>query len=163
MQGVIMTVDQTYLTTHGLLQLQEELEHLRIARRQEVAARIQMAKEVGGTVDNAQYEDAKNELSYVEGRILTLETMVQNAVIIPDHKGKASEIIEIGSIVEVQIAGAKKKISYTIVGRTEASPETGLISNESPVGNALLGRKAGEIIHVQVPAGVQTIRILKVR
>ena len=158
-----MTVDQTYLTTHGLLQLQEELEHLRFTRRQEVAARIQMAKEVGGTVDNAQYEDAKSELTYVEGRILTIESMIQNTVIIPDHKGKASEIIEIGSIVEAQITGAKKKNTYTIVGRTEASPETGLISNESPVGNALLGRKAGEIIRVQVPAGVQTITILKVR
>jgi transcription elongation factor GreA len=163
MQGAIMTVDQTYLTTRGLLQVKEELEHLRTVRRQEVAARIQMAKEVGGTVDNAQYEDAKNDLSYVEGRIQTLESMFQNAVIIPDHKGKASEIIEIGSIVEVQIADAKKKNTYTIVGRTEASPETGLISNESPVGNALLGRKAGETINVQVPAGIQTVRILKVR
>ena len=158
-----MQVDQTYLTTHGLVQLQEELEHLRVTRRHEVAARIQMAKEVGGTVDNAQYEDAKNELSYVEGRIQTLESMVQNAVLIPEHKGKGSEIIEIGSIVEVQITNGKKKTTYTIVGRTEASPETGLISNESPVGKALLGRKAGETIDVQVPAGIQTVRILKVR
>ena len=161
-----MALDQTYLTLQGLRQVEEELEHLRTVRRQEVAARIQQAKEVGGTVDNAQYEDAKNELSYVEGRIQVLETMVQSAVIIPDHKGKSSDVsdvIELGSIVEVQLSDSKKSSIYTIVGSTEAAPETGLISNESPVGKALLGKRAGEVVEVQVPAGNQRVKVLKVR
>lgn len=161
-----MALDQTYLTLQGLRQLEEELEQLRTTRRQEVADRIQQAKEVGGTVDNAQYEDAKNELLYVEGRIQTLEAMIQKAVIIPDHKGKASKasgVVELGSIVEVQMVDSKKSFTYTIVGSTEAAPEAGLISNESPVGKALMGKRAGNVVEVHVPAGIQRVKVLKVR
>ena len=158
-----MALDQTYLTVRGLRQLEEELEQLRTTRRQQVADRIQQAKEVGGTVDNAQYEDAKSELLYVEGRIQTLEVMLQRVVIIPDHKRKASEVVELGSIVEVQLPDSKKANSYTIVGSTEAAPEAGLISNESPVGKALLGRRAGDVVEVQAPAGTQRVKVLKVR
>ena len=159
-----MALDQTYLTLQGLRQMEEELEHLRTVRRHEIAASIQQAKEIGGTVDNAQYEDAKNELGYVEGRIQRLEAMVQNAVIIPDHnKTNASDVVELGSIVEVQWTDSKKTHTYTILGSTEAAPETGHISNESPVGKALLGRRAGDVVEVQVPAGTQRVKVLKVR
>ena len=159
-----MSLDQTYLTLQGLRQLEEELEHLRTVRRQEIAANIQQAKEVGGTVDNAQYEDAKNELGHVEGRIQRLEAMIQNAVIIPDHsKANASDVVELGSVVEVQWLDSKKTHTYTILGSVEAAPELGHISNESPVGKALLGKRAGDVVDVQVPAGTQRMKVLRVQ
>ena len=158
-----MALEQTYLTPQGLHQLKEELGHLRSVRRQEVADRIQAAKGIGGTVDNAEYDEAKNELAYVEGRILALESMIQNAVIIPDHKAESSDVVELGSIIKVELMESSKTQSYTIVGSTEAAPESGLISNESPVGKALLGRHVGDIIEVQIPAGVQRIKLLKVQ
>ena len=160
-----MALEETYLTSQGLQQLEEELDFLRTVRRQEVADRIQQAKEIGGTVDNAEYDEAKNELAYVEGRIQTLEVMIQNAVIIPDHhrKAAASDVVEVGSIVKVEIQDTGKSHTYTIVGRTEAKPEEGLISNESPVGRALLGKKAGDVLEVQIPAGTQHVKVLKVQ
>jgi transcription elongation factor GreA len=160
-----MTSDKTYLTPDGLRQLEEELEFLRSVRRREVAERIQGAKEVGGTADNAEFEEAKNELVYVEGRRQTVEAMLQNAVIIPDHnrKSAASEVVELGSIVEVRLGDAKKSQIYTVVGSTEASPSEGLISNESPVGKALMGKRAGDEVKVEVPAGTQKLKIITVK
>jgi transcription elongation factor GreA len=145
--------------------LEEELSKLRRVRRQEVANRIQQAKEMGGTVDNAAYEEAKNELAYVEGRIQEIDGMVQNAVIIPTHKrsSKASSVVEMGSTVRVETGPPKKTHTYTIVGSIEADPAGGLISNESPVGKALLGRKAGDEVGVSTPAGTQQIKLLKVQ
>ena len=160
-----MTSDTTYLTTEGLHDLEEELEHLRSVRRQEVAARIQEAKEVG-ELDNAEYEEAKNQQAFVEGRIQDVEVMIQKAVIIPDHrrrKGAASTLVEVGSIVKVQPAASKKQETYTIVGSAEASPDDGRISNESPVGSALLGKKAGDVVEFSVPSGTQRIKIISVR
>ena len=158
-----MALEETYLTPHGLQQLEEELENLRAVRRLEVADRIQEAKEVGGTVDNAEYDEAKNELAYVEGRMQALEAMVQNAVMIPDHKKAASEVVEMGSIVEVAVEDSNKAHKYTIVGSTESAPEDGLISNESPVGRALLGKRVGDVVEVRVPAGTQRLKLVKVR
>jgi len=159
--------EETYLTPQGLRQLQEELDQLRSVRRQEVADRIQEAKEIGGTVDNAEYEEAKNEQSFVEGRIIDLEAMIQSAVIIPDHSkskgGTKSGVIEIGSIVTVQSAADNKKRKYTIVGTTEAAPAEGRISNESPIGRALLGKKVGQTVEFTVPSGVQRLKVLEVR
>ena len=158
-----MVLGKTYLTPQGLRQLEEELHSLRTVRRQEVADRIQAAKEIGGTVDNAEYEEAKSELSYVEARLQTLEAMLQNAVIIPDHKRESSDVVELGSIVEVELVGSRKTLTYTIVGSTEAAPEAGLISNESPVGRALLGKRAGNVVEVHAPAGTQRIKLVKVQ
>ena len=162
--GCKMAPDDTYLTTDGLHSLEEELDQLRSVRRQEVADRIQASKEVG-ELENSEYEEAKNEQAFVEGRIQELESMIQNAIIIPDHSpGHAkSDVVEIGSIVKVQIAGAKKADTYTIVGSTESSPSDGRISNESPLGRALLGKKAGETAEFSVPAGTQSIKIVSVR
>ncbi len=158
-----MALEETYLTPHGLRQLEEELENLRAVRRQEVADRIQEAKEVGGTVDNAEYDEAKNELAYVEGRMQALEAMIQNAVIIPDHKKAASDVVEMGSIVQVAAVDSKKAHTYTIVGSTEAAPADGLISNESPVGRALLGKRVGDVVEVRIPAGTQRLKLVKVK
>ena len=158
-----MALEETYLTPHGLHQLEEELEYLRAIRRQEVADRIQEAKEVGGTVDNAEYDEAKNGLAYVEGRMQDLEAMIQNVVIIPDHKKAAFDVVEMGSIVQVVVVDSNKAHTYTIVGSTEAAPADGLISNESPVGRALLGKRVGDVVEVRIPAGIQRLKLMKVK
>ena len=143
------------LTREGLAKLERELEYLRTVRRQEVAGRIHQAKELASTQNNAEYDDAKNEQAFVEGRILTLEKMIQNAVIIEEHH---SNRVELGSKVSVATADGKEE-HYTIVGSAEASPKNGRISNESPVGRALLGKSVGEEVQVQVPAGVLRLTI----
>jgi transcription elongation factor GreA len=143
------------LTREGLAKLERELEFLRTVRRQEVADRIHQAKELASTQNNAEYDDAKNEQAFVEGRILTLEKMIQNAVIIEERH---SSRVELGSKVSVVTADGKEE-HYTIVGSAEASPKDGRISNESPVGRALLGKSVGEEVQVQVPAGVLRLSI----
>lgn len=160
-----MAPEQTYLTTEGLRTLEEELDNLRGVRRVEVAERIQASKEVGAMGENAEYEDAMNELAFLEGRIQELEGMIQNAVIIPDHKrGKArSRVVELGSIVKVEARGVKKPATYTIVGSAEASPTEGRISNESPIGKALMGKQVGDEVDFNVPAGTQHLKVLQVR
>lgn len=157
-----MTQREAYLTQEGLRRLEEELAHLRNIGRQEVAARIQRAKEIGGTVDNAEYDDAKNEQAFVEGRILTLETLIKNAVIIPDRGTAPAGRVGVGSRVSVANNATGKTERYTIVGSTETDPTQGRISNESPVGKALLGKAAGEEVEVRIPSGVTKLKILKI-
>ena len=159
-----MANQDTYLTTNGLHTLEEELEHLRSVRRPEVAGRIQEAKEVG-ELENAEYKEAKSEQAFVEGRIQDVERMIQSAVIIPDHSrpSQKTSVVELGSIVKIQQGGTKKMMTYTIVGSTEASPTEGKISNESPLGQALMGKSAGDDVEFSVPAGVRHLIILTVR
>ncbi|MDE2765291.1 MAG: transcription elongation factor GreA [Chloroflexota bacterium] len=160
-----MAQEQTYLTTKGLREIEDELDHLRTVRREEVADRIHQSKEIGSMGENAEYEEAMNELAFLEGRIQELDAMVRNAVIIPDHtsaKGK-KDTVEIGSIVKVEVAGAAKSRVYTIVGSAEASPTDGRISNESPIGQALMGKKAGDEVEFSVPSGKQRLKVLQVR
>jgi transcription elongation factor GreA len=159
-----MAQHATYLTTEGLRALEEEVEHLRSVRRLEVAERIHGSKEIG-ELENAEYEEAKSEQAFVEGRIRDLGAMIQKAIIIPDHsraKSK-SDVVELGSIVKVQQDSGNKNATYTIVGSTEASPTEGRISNESPLGQALIGKSAGEQIEFTVPAGIQHFTIVAVR
>ncbi len=151
---------ETYLTAGGLTKLEDELNHLRAVRRQEAAQRIQHAKEVGGTVDNADYEEAKNEQAFIEGRILTVENMIKSAVVIPDDRVH-SDSVEVGSEVTVVNPQGKAQ-TYHIVGSTEADPSQGMISNESPVGRALLGHKVGDEAEVTTPAGIIKLSLVKV-
>ncbi len=154
-----MPHEQEFLTQEGLLKIQAELEQLRNVRRPEIASRIQGAKDLEGTIDNAEYDDAKNEQSFTEGRILTLETIIKNAKII--SKEHSTTKVELGSTVKV--SGAKGNIdTYVIVGSSEADPLHGRISNESPVGKALLGRRTGDTVTVTTPAGVNKLKIVKV-
>lgn len=157
-----MASESVYLTTAGLRELEEELDQLRGARRQEVAERIHDSKDVGD-LENAEYEEAKNEQAFVEGRIQELELMIANAVIIPDHSqaGAKSDVVEVGSIVEVR--SSRGKTTYTIVGSTEASPGAGRISNESPLGRALLGKKARDTVEFATPSGSQSMKIVSVQ
>lgn len=154
-----MSHDQTFLTREGLKKLEEELEFLRTTRRAQVAERLHNAQEDGELIENAEYEDAKNEQAFVEGRILTLETMLSNAVIIEEHG--SSEVVELGTHVTVKEKGGSTE-EYMLVGAAEANPRAGRISNESPLGKALMGRRIGDDVKVQAPAGVTLYRVVKI-
>lgn len=147
----------TYLTRQGLKKLEEELEYLRTTRRAEVADRLHQAMEDGELIENAEFEAAKNEQAFVEGRVLTIETILSEAVIISDDGPQG--VVHVGAKVKVQEDGSKPE-AYTIVGAAEANPAKGLISNESPLGKALLGRKVGDEVKVHAPAGVLSFRIV---
>jgi len=156
-----MPQKEVYLTPEGLEKLQAELEHLHSVRRQEVADQIHKAKEIGGTVDNAEYDDAKNEQAFVEGRILTLEKMIKNASIIQEDK-TPSKWVKLGSKVKVRNEEGGEEL-YTIVGSAEADPSDGKISNESPVGSALLGKKVGQVIQAEIPAGKIKFKVVSIK
>ncbi|HEX78454.1 MAG TPA: transcription elongation factor GreA [Dehalococcoidia bacterium] len=147
-------------TPQGLAKLEAELDHLRKVRRQEVAEKIQRAKEMGGTANNAEYEDAKNEQAFVEGRILTLENMIKHAVVI-ERDNASPQRVELGSRVTLRNQDGKPEV-YFIVGSAEANPNEGRISNESPVGQALLGKKVGDEVEITVPAGVLKLIITEI-
>jgi transcription elongation factor GreA len=147
-----------YISEEGLTKLRADLEELVNVRRQEIAQRIHDAKEHGDLAENAEYEDAKNEQAFVEGQIQRLEGLVKNATIIDGNHG--TDHVQIGSTVKVD--GSDGKETFTIVGSTEASPRDGKISNESPVGRALLGKHKGESVVVHVPAGDFSYKILDI-
>ena len=141
-----------YLTPNGLKELEAKLDHLRNVRRQEVATRLHQALEEGGElVENAEYEDAKNEQAFVEGEILRLETILSNAQII--EKERSKDVVGLGNKVKVQEKGRKETETFTIVGAAEANPTEGRISNESPLARALMGHKVGDKVTVRAPDG----------
>ena len=149
------------LTEEGLARLEKELEHLKTVRRPQVAERIRQAKELASTQNNAEYDDAKNDQAFVEGRILTLEKMVQDARIINEEEAHHASAVQIGSTVHL-VDGEGKKTQYTIVGSAEADPKSGRISNESPVGLALLGKRVGDEVQVSVPKGLLRFTLTKI-
>ena len=150
------------ITRDGLRKIEEELSYLETTRRPEVADRIRQAKELSSTQNNAEYEDAKNEQAMVEGRIQQLQALIQNAEIIDEDGAHKSKIVTLGSHVKVKSSDGGKTQEYLIVGPAEADPREGKISNESPVGRALMGRKVNEEVEVTVPKGVVTLKITKV-
>jgi transcription elongation factor GreA len=145
----------TYLSKEGLAKLRDELNVMVNVRRAEIAARIHDAKEHGDITENAEYEDAKNEQAFVEGRIQSLSALIKNALVIDENHSTTH--VQIGSTVDVHSQGGKER--FTIVGSAEADPGAGKISNESPVGRALLGHKKGETVAVSVPAGEWNYKI----
>ena len=151
--------EETFLTEEGLKKLEQELEHLRTTKRAEIAERLHQAMEDGELIENAEYEAAKNEQAFVEGRILTLETMLNNAVIIKGD-GPLGQV-HLGSTVTVQEEGGSPE-KYQMVGAAEADPREGRISNESPLGKAMMGRKVGDEIKVNAPAGMLTFTIVEI-
>ena len=148
------------LTSEGLEKLKSELEHKREVLRPAVLEKLQRAKELSDTVDNAEYDEVKNEQSFVEGRIIWLERTIKHAEVIPMEK-KRPAYVRFGSKVKVRYAEGRDG-TYTIVGRTESDPTEGRISNESPIGKALLGRHVGEEIEVQVPNGLTKLKIMNI-
>jgi transcription elongation factor GreA len=147
------------LTKEGLDKLAIELEELRTIRRAEVAERIKYAKDFGDISENAEYEAAKNEQGMLEGRILTLEMMVRNAVII--EQAEVGGVVQVGSTVEVKDEYGTQ--AFTIVGPAEVDVTSGRISMESPVGKALLGRRIGDKVEVQSPGGVRELKVTALR
>ena len=151
--------DQTFLTREGLKKLEEELEYLRTVRRVQVAERLHNAQEDGELIENAEYEDAKNEQAFLEGKILTLESMLSNAVIIENDGPEG--VVGLGSKVTVKETGGKPEV-YQLVGAAEANPKQGRISNESPLGKALLGRRVGDEVKVSAPVGTLSFRVVAI-
>ncbi len=150
----------TYLTREGFEKLQQELGYLRTVKRKEVAERLHEAMEGGELIEDAEYEAAKNEQAFVEGKIHDLEMLLANARVIDPSLSK-SEIIQVGVKVTIQ-EGSNEPETYTIVGPAEANPRLGRISNESPLGRSLLGRRAGDEVKVEAPGGAFTVKVLKV-
>ena len=153
-----MNTKSTYISREGLENLRKELDELIAVRRPEIAQRIHDAKEHGDLSENAEYEDAKNEQAFVEGRIQTLQALIKNATIIDENH--STDHVQIGSTVEVESDDGAER--FTIVGSAEAKPAEGRISNESPVGRALLGKKKGEKVVVRVPAGDFTYKVVSI-
>ena len=155
-----MSNQAVYLTKKGRKKLEEELVYLLDTKRQEVASRLHEAMEDGELIENAEYEAAKNEQAFVEGRILEIEHMLSSAQEI--KRTRAKDMVRIGSTVEVKQDGSSKE-TYTIVGAAEANPKEGLISNESPLGHALLQGKIGDKIEVEAPAGTLNFKIVTIK
>lgn len=150
----------TFLTQDGFDKLQDELNHLRKDKRQEVAERLREAADGEDLIENAEYEAAKNEQAFTEGRIKELEILLATAKIIEGNT--ASGCIQVGSTVTIQEIGTDEKEKFTIVGATEAKPSEGRISNESPLGNALLTHVKGDEVSVNSPDGEYQVKIVKV-
>jgi transcription elongation factor GreA len=154
-----MTNQETFLTPEGYEKLEEELHHLKTVRRPEVAQAIHEAKMDGDVSENAGYEEAKRQQAFLEGRIMTVEAMLKNAVII-ESNGPSDTVI-LGSQVTVVEEGLDPE-TYTIVGSAEANPGDGRISNESPLGKALMGQKVGERVAFQTPGGQVVMELLRI-
>lgn len=151
----------SFLTKEGYRKLQEELDYLRTVKRQEIAERLHEAMEGGELIENAEYEAAKNEQAFVEGRIKELEILLASARILDEETKSKSDTIQVGYKVTIQEEGGEPE-TYIIVGAAEANPKEGRISNESPLGKALLNHRAGETVRVDAPAGSFMVHILKV-
>ncbi len=157
----MMADKEIVLTAQGLKKLEDELELLKTVRRKEVAERIKQAIAFGDISENSEYDEAKNEQAQVEERINKLENMLRKAVII-DEEDINTEIVSIGATVQVKDMEFDEVVEYMIVGSTEADPYELKISNESPVGKALIGAKVGETVEVQIPDGVTKYEVLKI-
>lgn len=151
----------SFLTREGYLKLQEELDILRTQKREEIANRLHEAMEGGELIENAEYEAAKNEQAFVEGRIKELEILLATSRII-DEAPVSNEGVQVGAKVVIQEEGSRSKEEYTIVGVAEAEPSEGKISNESPLGRALLNHKEGDRVQVDAPAGPFFVKVIKV-
>lgn len=156
-----MTDKEVILTLEGLKKLEDELELYKTQKRREVAERIKQAIEFGDISENSEYEDAKNEQAFIEGRIITLEKMLRNARVIDDSD--ETDSVTLGSTVLLKDIDMGEVEEYTIVGSAEADPAINKISNESPVGKAVLGKEKGTTVEVNVPAGLLKYMILDIR
>ncbi|CAM3545935.1 transcription elongation factor GreA [Hydrogenibacillus schlegelii] len=157
-----MSDKEVILTRSGLKKLEEELEYLKTVKRKEVAERIKIAIGYGDLSENSEYEDAKNEQAFIEGRIATIEKMLRNAKVINDEE-VGTDVVTVGSTVVVKDLEFDEEMTFTIVGSVESDPEGNKISNESPVGMALLGKKRGAIVEVNAPAGVIRYQIIDIQ
>ncbi len=153
---------EVILTPEGYEKLKGEIEFLSTVKRRDVADRIRVAREFGDIAENAEYDDAKNEQAMLEHRIATLEERLRDARVI-DTSEVAVDVVSIGSIVRLRDLDAGKTIEYHVVGSAEANPTESKLSNESPVGRAIMGRKKGETVEVSAPRGTLKFKILQIK
>lgn len=152
---------QILLTDEGLKKLEEELEYLKTEKRKDVAEKIKHARGFGDLSENSEYDEAKDEQAKVEIRIVEIEKMLKHAKVI-DNEDINLDIVSVGSKLRIFDYDFDEEVSYTIVGSTEADPENGKISDESPIGKALLGKALGETVDVETPGGIVKLKILEI-
>ena len=153
---------EVVLTKQGYENLKKEIDYLRGDKRREVAERIRVAREFGDIAENAEYDDAKNEQAMLEHRIAQLEERLANAQVI-DKKRVDTSVVSIGAVVRLRDVDAKETTEYFIVGSAEANPAENKLSNESPVGKAIIGKKKGETVEVAAPRGAMKFKILEIK
>lgn len=153
---------EVILTPSGYEKLEQELQHLKAVKRHEVAERIKIAISYGDISENSEYDDAKNEQAFIEGRVLTLEKMLRNAKVINEDEVK-TDVVSIGAKIKLKDIEYDEIVEYSIVGSAESDPTKNLISNESPVGSALLGKQIGAVVEVSVPVGTINYEILDIQ
>ena len=156
-----MAEKEVLMTLEGLKQMERDLEHLKTIRRKEVAARIKQAIEFGDISENSEYEDAKNEQAFIEGQILNYEKKLKNARVVDANDVNVDIISEYAYVMAINV-DTEEKLEFQIVGSVEAKPFEGKISNESPVGKAMLGHTVGNVVEVTVPAGLVKLKIVSI-
>ncbi len=156
-----MSKKEVVLTQEGLKKMEEELEYLKSVKRREIAARIKQAIDFGDISENSEYDEAKNEQAFVEGRIALLEEKLRNVKLI-DEVDISTDVVGVGSRIKLKDLDTGEVFEYTIVGSAEADPIKNKISNESPVGSALLGKKKGSVVEIAVPVGTIRYEILDI-
>jgi transcription elongation factor GreA len=154
-----MAEKEVLLTPDGLAKLEKELEHLKTVRRRQVAARIKQALEFGDISENSEYDDAKNEQAFVEGRVLKLEKWLRNARLI-DNDEVTDGAVSLGTRVKLKDLESGEEFDYVLVGSAEADPSAAKISNESPVGKAVMGKSVGSVVEVHAPAGLLRYQVV---
>lgn len=157
-----MSAQEIFLTQSGLKKIEKELNYLKSVKRREVASQIKTAISFGDISENSEYEDAKNEQAFIEGRIITLEKMLRNARLIEDEEIDTN-IVGIGSTVTLMNLDGGKELNFTIVSSAESDPSASKISYESPVGKNIIGKTVGDIVEVQVPAGLVKYKIMNIK
>ena len=155
-------MNEIILTAEGYKKLQDEIELLSTVRRREVAERIRVAREFGDIAENAEYDSAKNDQAHLEARIAVLEDRLKSARIVTKKEMRSGEV-SVGTKVRLKDMGSNKTVEYHIVGSAEANPVEMKLSNESPVGRAIMGRKKGEIVEVSAPRGALKFKIMEVK
>lgn len=156
-----MESKEVLLTREGLEKLEQELDYLKTVKRREVAERIKVAREFGDISENSEYEEAKNEQAFVEGRIVNLERMLRNARVVAQEDSDPVEV-NVGTNVQLKDLSTGEVLQYMIVGSSEADPRHGKISYESPVGRAVMRQKQGAIVEVRLPAGVARYEVVAI-
>ena len=152
---------QTIITDEGLRRLEEELEDLKTVKRKEIAEKIKVALSFGDLSENSEYDEAKNEQAIIEGRIAEIESQLKNVHVL-DESELNTEVVHIGSKVRIREVGTQEDADYKIVGSTETDPQNGRISDESPIGKAMLGHAAGDVVEVLIPAGAVSYELVEI-
>ena len=152
---------QTIITDEGLRRLEEELEDLKTVKRKEIAEKIKVALSFGDLSENSEYDEAKNEQAIIEGRIAEIESQLKNVHVL-DESELNTEVVHLGSTIRIREAGTQEDEVYKIVGSTETDPQNGRISDESPIGKAMLGHAAGDVVEVLIPAGAVSYELVEI-